>query len=75
MGRISFFVNSGIKFITEMCKMRAFVDLWDEITKERYGVKNNKGLKNVRESGTKAGVHNIFLRKKRGFHKIVKERS
>jgi (2R)-ethylmalonyl-CoA mutase len=42
VGRISFFVNSGIKFITEMCKMRAFVDLWDEITKERYGVKNPK---------------------------------
>ena len=42
VGRISFFVNSGIKFITEMCKMRAFVDLWDEITKERYDVKNSK---------------------------------
>ena len=42
VGRISFFVNSGIKFITEMCKMRAFVDLWDEITQERYGVKNPK---------------------------------
>ncbi len=42
VGRISFFVNSGIKFITEMCKMRAFVDLWDEITKERYGVQNPK---------------------------------
>ena len=42
VGRISFFVNSGIEFITEMCKMRAFVDLWDEITKERYGVQNPK---------------------------------
>ena len=42
VGRISFFVNSGIKFITEMCKMRAFVSLWDEITKERYGVKDPK---------------------------------
>jgi len=42
VGRISFFVNSGIKFITEMCKMRAFVDLWDEITQERYDVKNPK---------------------------------
>ena len=42
VGRISFFVNSGIKFITEMCKMRAFVDLWNEITKERYGVKDPK---------------------------------
>ena len=42
VGRISFFVNSGIRFITEMCKMRAFVSLWDEITKERYGVKDSK---------------------------------
>ena len=42
VGRISFFVNSGIRFITEMCKMRAFVSLWDEITKERYGVKDPK---------------------------------
>ncbi len=38
VGRISFFVNAGIRFVTEMCKMRAFVDLWDEICKERYGV-------------------------------------
>jgi len=37
-GRISFFVNAGIRFVTEMCKMRAFVDLWDEILIERYGV-------------------------------------
>ena len=39
-GRISFFVNSGIRFIEEMCKMRAFVELWDEITSQRYGVQN-----------------------------------
>ncbi|MBE0552176.1 MAG: protein meaA [Rhodobacteraceae bacterium] len=38
VGRISFFVNAGIRFVTEMCKMRAFVDLWDEILLERYGV-------------------------------------
>ena len=38
VGRISFFVNAGIRFVTEMCKMRAFVDLWDEICAERYGV-------------------------------------
>ena len=37
-GRISFFVNAGIRFVTEMCKMRAFVDLWDEILTNRYGV-------------------------------------
>ncbi len=38
VGRISFFVNAGIRFVTEMCKMRAFVDLWDEITETRYGI-------------------------------------
>jgi (2R)-ethylmalonyl-CoA mutase len=38
VGRISFFVNAGIRFVTEMCKMRAFVDLWDEICLTRYGV-------------------------------------
>ncbi len=42
VGRISFFVNSGIRFIEEMCKMRAFVELWDEITLERYNVQNPK---------------------------------
>ncbi|MEM9697530.1 MAG: protein meaA [Pseudomonadota bacterium] len=42
VGRISFFVNAGIRFVTEMCKMRAFVDLWDEICAERYGVKDGK---------------------------------
>jgi (2R)-ethylmalonyl-CoA mutase len=41
-GRISFFVNAGIRFVTEMCKMRAFVDLWDEILKDRYGVEDPK---------------------------------
>ncbi|MFN3261432.1 MAG: methylmalonyl-CoA mutase family protein [Pikeienuella sp.] len=38
VGRISFFVNAGIRFVTEMCKMRAFTELWDEICRERYGV-------------------------------------
>ncbi len=41
-GRISFFVNAGIRFVTEMCKMRAFVDLWDEILAERYGIEDPK---------------------------------
>ncbi len=41
-GRLSFFVNAGIRFVTEMCKMRAFVDLWDEILIERYGIENPK---------------------------------
>jgi ethylmalonyl-CoA mutase len=42
VGRISFFVNAGLRFITEICKMRAFTELWDEITAERYGVKEAK---------------------------------
>ena len=42
VGRISFFVNAGLKFITELCKMRAFAELWDEITAERYGVSDPK---------------------------------
>ena len=42
VGRISFFVNSGIRFIEEMCKMRAFGELWDELLIERYGVENEK---------------------------------
>ena len=42
VGRISFFVNAGIRFIEEMCKMRAFTEMWDEITRDRYGVKNPK---------------------------------
>ncbi len=41
-GRISFFVNAGIRFVTEMCKMRAFVDLWDEILEQRYNVTDSK---------------------------------
>ncbi|MEM1361691.1 MAG: methylmalonyl-CoA mutase family protein [Pseudomonadota bacterium] len=42
VGRISFFVNAGIRFVTEMCKMRAFVDLWDEICQDRYGIADPK---------------------------------
>jgi (2R)-ethylmalonyl-CoA mutase len=42
VGRISFFVNAGLRFITEICKMRAFTELWDEITRERYGVRDPK---------------------------------
>ena len=42
VGRISFFVNAGMRFITEMCKMRAFAEVWDEITRERYGVTDPK---------------------------------
>ena len=42
VGRISFFVNAGIRFLTEICKMRAFCELWDEITRTRYGVEDEK---------------------------------
>ena len=42
VGRISFFVNAGIRFVTELCKMRAFVELWDEICQDRYGVTDPK---------------------------------
>ena len=42
VGRISFFVNAGVRFVTEMCKMRAFTELWDEICADRYGVTEPK---------------------------------
>jgi (2R)-ethylmalonyl-CoA mutase len=42
VGRISFFVNAGMRFITEMCKMRAFTELWDEICRDRYGVEEER---------------------------------
>ena len=44
-GRISFFVNAGVRFVTELCKMRAFVDLWEEIGRTRYGVTDEKALR------------------------------
>jgi len=42
VGRISFFVNAGIRFVTELCKMRAFTELWDELCRDRYGVADEK---------------------------------
>ena len=42
VGRVSFFVNAGLRFITEICKMRAFAELWGEITRDRYGVSDPK---------------------------------
>src|SRR5262245_13199384 len=42
VGRISFFVNAGLRLVTEICKMRAFSELWQEITAERYGVSDPK---------------------------------
>ncbi len=40
VGRISFFVNAGVRFVEEMCKMRAFAQIWDRVTRERYGIEN-----------------------------------
>lgn len=42
VGRISFFVNAGMRFLTEVCKLRAFADLWDETARDRYGVEDPK---------------------------------
>ncbi|MGH3310205.1 MAG: protein meaA [Streptomyces sp.] len=42
VARISFFVNAGVRFVEEMCKMRAFTRIWDRITRERYGIENPK---------------------------------
>src|SRR4051795_3743030 len=42
VARISFFVNAGVRFVEEMCKMRAFTQLWDELTRDRYGVEDPK---------------------------------
>ncbi len=42
VGRMSFFVNAGLRFVTEICKMRAFAELWDEIARDRYGVEDEK---------------------------------
>ena len=42
IGRLSFFVNAGLRFITEMCKMRAFGELWDELCRERWKVQDEK---------------------------------
>lgn len=44
-GRISFFVNAGVRFVTELCKMRAFTDLWEEVGRSRYGVTEEKALR------------------------------
>ncbi|WP_344621950.1 protein meaA [Kitasatospora arboriphila] len=42
VGRISFFVNAGVRFVEEMCKMRAFSRLWEKVTRERYGIEDAK---------------------------------
>jgi (2R)-ethylmalonyl-CoA mutase len=42
VGRMSFFVNAGVRFVEEMCKMRAFTELWDDLTRDRYGIDEEK---------------------------------
>ena len=42
VARMSFFVNAGVRFVEEMCKMRAFVELWDRLTSERYGIQESR---------------------------------
>jgi ethylmalonyl-CoA mutase len=42
VGRMSFFVNAGVRFVEETCKMRAFAQLWDELTRDRYGVDDER---------------------------------
>jgi len=42
VGRISFFLNAGIRFVDEICKVRAMAELWDELTRERYGIQDEK---------------------------------
>ena len=42
VGRISFFVNAGVRFVEETCKMRAFVQLWEQISRDRYGIADEK---------------------------------
>jgi (2R)-ethylmalonyl-CoA mutase len=59
VGRISFFVNAGVRFITEVCKMRAFAALWDEVCRARYGVQvNSLGLT---EQQPENNVYRILL--------------
>ena len=56
VGRISFFVNAGVRFVEEMCKMRAFVELWDELTAQRYGVDGRQAAAvPLRRAGELAG--------------------
>ena len=69
VGRISFFVNAGMRFVTEICKMRAFVDLWDEITRERYGVTDPEAAAvPLRRAGQFARPHRAAAREQRRAH-------
>ena len=63
---ISFFVNAGIRFVEETCKMRAFVDLWERIGQERYGVTDEKALRvPLRRAGQQPRTHGGAAREQR----------
>ena len=69
VGRISFFVNAGLRFVTEICKMRAFAELWDEITRERYGVdRPEEPPVPLRRAGELARPHRAAAREQRLSH-------
>ena len=69
VGRVSFFVNAGLRFVTEICKMRAFIELWDEITLERYGVTNAEAPHvPLRRAGQQARAHRAAAGEQRLSH-------
>ncbi len=69
VGRISFFVNAGIRFVEEMCKMRAFAELWDEFTAERFGVQEREVPPvPLRRAGQLARPHRVPAREQRLAH-------
>ena len=70
VARISFFVNAGVRFVEEMCKMRAFVALWDEITRDRYGVTDAKAAPvPVRRAGQLPRPHRGAAGEQRAAHR------
>ena len=70
VARISFFVNAGVRFVEEMCKMRAFVQLWDELTRDRYGVTDDKApALPLRRAGQQPGAHRGAAREQRAAHR------
>ena len=69
VGGMSFFVNAGMRFVTELCKMRAFCELWDEITRDRYGVRRREAPSfPLRRAGQFARPHRTAARKQRLSH-------
>ena len=68
--RMSFFVNAGVRFVEEMCKMRAFVELWDELTRERYGVDRRADAPvPLRRAGQLPRPHRGAAREQRAAHR------